>query len=267
MSGAGETREQAPGRRLKLLSYNILDGGVGRDTWIREILTQQAADMVLLQEVTNEGLFQGWASALSGNGLIARGRGKHSLGLITRLPLLEFKSVHPVPLRHPLLYARLNDSSGQTLDVIGVHLAAPAFNLPLELYRLRELDVVLKWIDTLGYTRAIVAGDFNSIAPGDSPNFHILPGWLRLSIFMQGGYIARQVIARMRAAGWLDAYRRVHPDDPGYTLPALAPNSRLDYIFVNDAVYRQVRACEVVRCPDVVRRASDHLPVAIEIEI
>lgn len=254
-------------RTLTFVTYNILNGGAGREAWIREALVEQNADVVLLQEVIDEACVRHWAKELDAELFVAHGKGKFSLALLTRLPLKQFTSAHPPPLRHPLFHATLEDGTGETLDLFGLHLAAPAFNLPLEIYRLRELNVVLKWVDAARAARVVIGGDFNAIAPGDRPGFKHLPYWLRFSIFAHGGYVARQVIGRMNAAGYLDAYRLIHPHEPGYTLPAFRPNSRLDYFFVNRALSGSVRGCEVVTSPPCAARASDHLPVQMELEV
>ena len=47
-------------------------------------------------------------------------------------------------------------------------------------------------------------------------------------------------------------------------LPTPDPHVRLDYAFVPGAFAQQVRACEIVKTPDVAR-ASDHFPLLIEL--
>lgn len=268
MIGSGRAQQNGlHNRTLGVVTYNILNGGAGREAAIREVLVEQDADVVLLQEVMDEGCVRQWAKELDAELFIARGNDSLALALLTRLPLKQFASAHPAPLRHPLFHATLEDGTGEALDLFGLHLAAPAFNLPLEMYRLRELNVILKWVDAAKASRAIIGGDFNAIAPGDRPGFRQLPYWLRFSIFVQGGYVARQVIGRMNAAGYSDAYRMMHPHEAGYTLPADRPNTRLDYFFVNRALCASIRGCEVVTIPPCAARASDHLPVRMELEV
>ena len=77
----------------------------------------------------------------------------------------------------------------------------------------------------------ILMGDLNSVARGDVPRVAAMPLWLRLLLRFDGG-IRTDVQDRLAAAGWVDAFRHLHPDDPGFTLPALEPQIRLDYALV-----------------------------------
>ncbi len=252
--------------RVIFLTYNILDGGRGREQDLFETIAAQNAGVVLLQEVVEKNFVVELAARLNANYFIAESNSWRTIALLSRLPIQNATSFHPRVLRHTCLQATLEYAPNQTLNIFGIHLAAPAFTLPVELYRSRELNLILDHIRQGNAKKIVVAGDFNSIAPGDKPDFKHLPFALRLSIFLQGGYMARQVIGKMRACGFTDIYRARHPNENGYTLPASQPNTRLDYFFVNDALRHNVRACDVVTTPDAVKRASDHLPVRMELE-
>lgn len=252
---------------MTFLTYNILDGGRGREQDLLEIIAAQNADAVILQEVAEPEFVRELAAQLNTNYFIAASNSWRTLALLSRLPIQSAFSFHPRILRHTCLQATLEYAPNQTLAIFGIHLAAPAFTLMVELYRLRELNAILQYLDETRAEKIIIAGDFNSIAPGDKSNFKHLPFSLRLSIFLQGGYVARQVIGKLRAYGFTDAFRAVHPTQNGFTLPAPAPNARLDYFFVNDALRQNVRACSVVVTPLGVARASDHLPVRMELEL
>ena len=66
-----------------------------------------------------------------------------------------------------------------------------------------------------------------------------MPLWLRILLRVDGG-IRTDVQDRLAAAGWVDAFRHLHPDDPGFTLPAVAPRIRLDYLLVPGALLPRV---------------------------
>lgn len=252
---------------LRVLTYNILDGGRGREQELFEIIARQDADVVVLQEVAERTFVTQLAARLGASVYIAESNSGRTLALLSRLTICETSDFHPRVLRHTCLKAVLEYAPGETLTVYGIHLAAPAYTLLVELYRLRELSAIFRHVATRAADKLIFAGDFNSIAPGDSPDFSDLPFSLRLSIFLQGGYMARQVIGRMRARDFTDVYRALHPNGKGYTLPAPQPNTRLDYFFVNKALMQNVRACDVVSTPDAVKHASDHLPVVMELQM
>lgn len=252
---------------MTLLTYNILDGGHGREKELCDVIAAQSADVILLQEVAEPAFVKGLAERLGTDFYLAETNSQRTIALLSRAPICEASSFHPRFLRHTCLQATLEYAPQQTLRIFGVHLCAPAYTLALEMYRLRELRLILKQSARQSDERLIVAGDFNSIARGDKPDFRGLPFALRLSIVLHGGTLARQVIDTMRAEGFTDAFRALHPDAPGYTLPALKPNTRLDYFFVNDALRNTLRGCEVVKTPLGVTTASDHLPVRMELAL
>ena len=252
---------------LKLLTYNILNGGVGREEQLFEIIRQQRADIILLQEVGTSTLVQRIASDVEAEFFIAQGNSGHHLALVSRLPLKWQNSFHPAPLAHTMLEARIEYGLGRELAIFGVHLAAPAYHILIELWRMVELRTILRRIAKIHPGAYILAGDFNSIAPGDPVDIKSLPWSLRVSIFLHGGLIARQVIGFVRRAGLIDCYRLLHPNEPGFTLPAARPNARLDYIFVNRLLEKNVRACDVTMTSPTVRQASDHLPVMVKLEL
>jgi exonuclease III len=113
----------------------------------------------------------------------------------------------------------------------------------------------------------LMLGDFNAIAPGDPVNTRAWPALLRATLAVQAGHVFRSAIARVLAAGLVDCFRALHPRDAGFTLPAAAPNARLDYAFANAALIGNLRACQVVREPAAVKLASDHCPLLAEFEL
>jgi exonuclease III len=44
------------------------------------------------------------------------------------------------------------------------------------------------------------------------------------------GGIRTELLDRLARGGWLDTYRRLHPREPGFTLPSAMPRVRLDYL-------------------------------------
>jgi exonuclease III len=252
---------------LTFLIYNILDGGQGRQDALREIILSQNADVVLLQEVESGwDLPQDWFLHSGYQYFLADSNSKRKIALLTKLRIIKTESFHPRRLRHTCLRAELEYAPGKTFTVYGLHLCAPAYTLPLEIYRLLELRAILKYARQTAADKFLVAGDFNAIAPGDKTNFKNLPFSLRLSVFLHGGYVARQVIGYLRLRGFTDAFRALHPKADGYTLPANQPNSRLDYFLLNAGLVPTLRACDVVTQPALVQQASDHLPVRMELD-
>jgi exonuclease III len=86
-----------------------------------------------------------------------------------------------------------------------------------------------------------------------------MPFWLQLLLRLDGP-IRTDVLDRLLSAGWVDVFRRLHPDEPGYTLPAAEPHVRLDYLLASPALLPRIERCEPAAHEDLAR-ASDHLPL------
>jgi len=112
----------------------------------------------------------------------------------------------------------------------------------------------------------VLTGDFNTVAPGDHLEVGSLPMRLRPLMWMSGGSVRWRTIQTVLDAGYVDAFRTLHPTEPGMTLPTTNPHIRLDYVFVPRSAAGRVRRCEVVRVPAAVG-ASDHFPVMAEVEV
>jgi len=111
--------------------------------------------------------------------------------------------------------------------------------------------------------QTIIVGDFNSVAPGDAPVIRRMPWWVRLLLRFDGGVHTR-VVQMFLDAGFVDAFRRLHKDELGFTLPAVNPSVRLDYAMLAPDLVPRLRACSPIE-PDGLTspllRASDHLPL------
>jgi len=68
----------------------------------------------------------------------------------------------------------------------------------------------------------------------------------------------------MLDAGYADCYRQFHVD-PGFTFPARDPHVRLDYAFVPQAFACRVASCSVMTDIREPAKATDHLPLIIEV--
>ncbi len=90
-----------------------------------------------------------------------------------------------------------------------------------------------------------------------------MPFWLRILLRFDGG-IRTDVLRRLIDAGWVDAYRHLHPDKAGFTLPPGRPSVRLDYVLVPAGLLPRIDRCEPADGP-LVERASDHLPLLIDV--
>jgi exodeoxyribonuclease-3 len=197
-------------------------------------------------------------------------RPSHSTGFLSHVPVEGHAWRQPPRTRHALLEVRLADGYPR---VFVLHLRA-WFSSWSEQRRARELRGLLDGIrDQLireenAFAFHVIAGDFNALAPGERFDPSPMPAWIRGMVWLSGRDIARSTIEMIRAEGYADAWRTVHPDavaQPGYTFPVWRPHVRLDYVFTPVAYAERLRSCEVRRNPESVRRASDHFPLLVEI--
>ena len=248
-------------RRLRLLTYNILKGGVGRESALAAVITAVAPDIVILQEATRPAVVQRLASA---TGMIASGAvlGR-SVGFMSRLPIAEHRWVRPRWSQHAFLDLA---PEGCDVRIFGVHLSA-VHAAWTEARRVRELRSLLAAIGDRARAPHILVGDFNTLAPDERLDITRLPRRLRWLVWMSGGRIRWQTIAIVLGAGYVDGYRHLQPLDAGLTFPTRDPHVRLDYVFVAKGMESQLVRCEVVTSASTVRAASDHFPVCVELDI
>ena len=253
---------------MRFLTYNIREGGVGRAEAIAEVISAANPDVVALQESRDPAVveriadiagFPFWGS-----------RASHSTGFLSRVPVLEHKWRQLPRTRHAVLEVSLAEGRPR---VFVVHLRA-WFSNWTERQRARELRGLLDGIqeqlkqENRAFAFHVLAGDFNALAPGEAFDSSPMPRWIRGMVWLNGRDIARTTIDMMRADGYVDAWRAVHTnleDEPGHTFPVWNPHVRLDYVFTPTEFASRFIRCEVRRTPDVVRTASDHFPLLVEI--
>ena len=253
---------------MRLLSYNIREGGVGRAEQIAEVISAASPDVVALQEARHPAVVERIAT-LAGFPYWGS-RPLHSTGFLSRVPVIEHGWRHPPRTRHALLEVSLGDGLPR---VFVLHLRA-WFSKWNEQRRARELRGLLDGIqeqlvrEQHAFAFHVLCGDFNALAPGERFDPSPMPAWIRGMVWLSGRDIARSTIEMMGADGYADAWRTVHPDserEPGYTFPVWNPHVRLDYVFTPAAYATRVKSCEVRRTPEVARTASDHFPLLVEL--
>jgi exodeoxyribonuclease-3 len=127
-----------------------------------------------------------------------------------------------------------------------------------------ELRALLRTIATRERGFHVLAGDFNTLAPGELLDAGKLPFRLRTLVWLSGGRIRWRTVQMVADAGYLDAFRTRHPDVAGMTFPARDPHVRLDYIFLPNGFTARLAGCEVGVHP-LARDASDHLPLVADL--
>ncbi len=246
---------------VRLLSYNVRFGGRGRERLLAGVIRAVSPDLVVFQEATDPRVVEWVAGAAAMPRWAARPG--HSIGFASRLEVAHHEWHHPPGARHSFLEIEL---AGSRARVFGLHLKA-RFSKWSERRRAWEIRQLLKGIERHQEGFHVLAGDFNTLAPGELLEVWRMPRWIRALVWLSGRDIQRETIQILLDSGYADGFRLLHPAEKGYTLPAWDPSVRLDYVFLPTRYADRLRSCEVVTDAPDVAAASDHLPLLAEIEV
>ena len=247
---------------LKLLSYNIRFGGLGRENALAEAIKATAPDLVVFQEATHPTVIE-QLSKTTGLSFWAA-REKHSIGYLSRKEISYHEWHYPAGAKHSFLEVVPADSN---VRIFGLHLSA-RFSKWDEQRRAREIRSLLKGIERHQDGFHVLVGDFNTLAPGEVLELGRLPAWIRGLIWISGRKLQRETIQQVLDAGYIDGFRTLHKDDKGYTFPTWDPHVRLDYVFVPKPFSNRLVTCDVIREPAaVIKAASDHCPLLSQLNI
>ena len=240
---------------LKLLSYNVRYGGGGREPLLAAVIRDADPDLVVLQEATDPRVVER-LSEMTGLKIHAAQRG-NSIAYLSRVPVKRHEWHRPRGSRRHFMEVELE---GSDLVVFGIHLSA-VHSFWTERRRMRELRSLLAWVEARRQDCHVMVGDFNTLAPGELLDAQKLPPRLRALVWLSGGRVRYQTIQILLAAGYTDAFRRLHPEDLGYTFPTWDPHVRLDFVFLPTRHEGRVTECRVLSEHPKVKEASDHLPL------
>jgi exodeoxyribonuclease III len=240
---------------VRVVSYNIRFGGGRRIPLLGATIAALEPDVVLLQEATNPHAIERLAVG-AGMAHVLQRPG-WSVAALSRTEMTSHRWHRPVKGRG-FLEVEPADSG---LRLIDLHLPA-GLSLRGERARLRHVDGLLEALGAADGRTALI-GDLNAVAPGDEPLVASMPFWLRILLRFDGG-IRTDVLRRLIDAGWIDAFRHLHPGKAGFTLPPGRPSVRLDYVLVPADLLPRIDRCEPADGP-LVERASDHLPLLMDV--
>ena len=240
---------------MRVLSYNIQEGGSGRLRRIANVIRRQHPDAVALQEVTSQDHAVILARELDMDLVVGETNIPYHIAWLSRLPIQRSEN-YPLPTLSKGLLEIEVEWMGRPLRLFTSHLASRHDpHLPEH-----EIVVILDILRPAPDTPHLLAGDFNSLRPGDAVG-HFPSGETKRGDAAPGA--TRRTIQLALDAGYTDCYRAVHADAGGYTYPSKAPWLRLDYIFASPGMASRLRKCNVVHEQET-EQASDHLPILAE---
>src|SRR5688572_30376393 len=255
---------------MRIVSYNILDGGEGRADPIAEVIVAQRPDVVALVEADFMPVVERIAARLKMDFVHAPGN-KSAAVIISRWPIRE--SINHAPL-HPefeksFVEATIVTPDGGELIVGAVHLHAHGREED-EQQRERELAIVLEaFADARRANRPhLLAGDFNANSPIQNIDPTKTKPRTQEDWAANGGMLPRRVVQRLLDAGYMDT---LHTADPAKameigTFSTQFPGQRVDYIFSHGIERGRIKAAWVEQ-DRLAKYASDHFPIGAEIAI
>jgi len=255
---------------LRLLTYNIWDGGAAHIDPLASIIAAANPDVLLLNEADDEQVAEQLARELSYDCLWARGSGTKHIALLTRLPVRYWRVHNRRPITQAVLEAELlvpSAVSGPSSSVVvfGVHLLPYFMLLPFEAARWRTVRALLKHVRRTCTVPHILMGDFNATLSGERADTGAFGGSVRRQLRLQANIQPHFALSQITRAGYADCFRRLHPSAPGLTWMPWLPSARLDYVFANPAMAARLQRCEVITTA-LAAKASDHFPLLAEFE-
>lgn len=256
---------------MRIVAWNILDGGVGRADPIAEVLLAQRADVVIAIEADDDAVVDRLSRRLNMTALRFEGPGKHAAAVLTRHRLVEAIN-HAILINEdaPRSFVEVvvRDEAHHVHRISAVHLSARA-SMDAERQRMKEIGKVLEALSAHreSNTPHWIVGDLNSNSPHqafDPANAHPRT---RDEYAANGGQLPRDVIALLEQHGYLDSLRTVRQEAASTMMSFTTrdPGQRVDY-----ALSWGVPTNEIVDAwvehDDLARFASDHFPVGVEIK-
>ena len=253
---------------MRIVSYNILDGGEGRADPIAEVIEAQRPDVVALVEASDPSVIERIANRLRFDFIQAVGK-KQASALLTRCTIRE--TINHGLLRpeisKSLLEATVVNENGVEWILGVVHLHAHAAQKD-EQQREREIKAML---DVFAARRQVnqphvICGDFNANSPVQQIDIEKCKESTQKEWKQNGGFIPRRVIETMLSSGYIDTLHVVRGDyaTTAGTFSTQHPGQRVDYIFTHGIERARIKHAWI-EYDRLAKYASDHFPIGVEI--
>lgn len=251
---------------MRISSYNILNGGVGRADPIGEVLEAQRADVIVLVEADDDWVVQRIARRLRMDVVVAPGE-KHSVAVLSRLPIRASINRAALAPDGPRSWAEahldLNDGR-EPFVVMAVHLTPRATNQN-EQKRLAELAHVLAATESLRRSNRphVIAGDFNANAPQQRIDIARCKDATQKAYADNGQSIPRDAIELLLSHGYIDTLAAARGDAAfdAATFTTHQPGQRVDYVFTYGAEPSEAW----IEQDRLATYASDHYPIGAQV--
>jgi endonuclease/exonuclease/phosphatase family metal-dependent hydrolase len=250
---------------VRVVTYNLYLGGTDRLEAIYTVLAHLQADVIALTEADDPAVVATLAARLGLEPIWARGSGDRHIATLSRYPVLEWHIYNQPPLTQAVLETKLAAPHG-CLTTYNVHFL-PTLLLPFEVRRWQAVGKLLAIIRTRQPGSHLILGDLNAIAPGDRVLQRQNPARMRRMMTLQLHLVFRLALPRLLRAGYVDCFRRLHPQADGFTWMPGNRTTRYDYILADPTIAPKLQGCRVVDDLEAVCTASDHFPLLAEFKL
>jgi exodeoxyribonuclease-3 len=252
---------------MRIVSYNILDGGEGRADPLAEVIEAQRPDLVTLVEADCDPVVERIAKRLKMEYVHVEGK-RHGAAVLVRGNILE--SVNHSVLRETLTDCVLEATVsivGQEWVVSAVHLH-PHAKFENEAVREKEIGEILDIfaLRRKGNRVHLLAGDFNANSPVQAIDGDKVKPRTKQEMAANGGVLPRTAVQKLLDAGYVDLYHARHPSEAAKmgSFTTQFPGQRVDYIFAFGIEPRRIGEAKIEQ-DRLAKYASDHFPVMAEI--
>ncbi len=253
---------------MRIVIYNILDGGEGRADPLAEVLIAQRADVVALVEADDLIVLERIAARLKMDYIHAPGP-SHASALLSRWPIRE--TINHALLRkgisRSLLEATVEDPAGGdwTIGVIHLHPNVLESDEDVREQEIGELLDVFK-PHREAKRRHLLTGDFNANSPVQRIDPDLCMPRTREEWKANGGKIPRRAIQKITDAGYVDSLLASDTNAAANvgTFTTQFPGQRVDYIFSFGGAAHSIKSAWIER-DRLAKYASDHFPIGAEV--
>jgi endonuclease/exonuclease/phosphatase family metal-dependent hydrolase len=254
---------------MRIVSYNILDGGVGRADPLAEVVQAQNPDIVVLVEADDPAVIERIASRLKMDAARADGK-KHGAAILSRWPIVE--SINHSRLHDQfadcVFEATIRDPNSREWPIAAVHFH-PRATEEAENRREMEIDALMQIYAAHRKENRphLLAGDFNA----NSPDQKIVPENCKprtqKEIAENGGTLPRRAVTKLFENGYSDSLVAAHGKAAGEmgSFTTQYPGQRVDYIFTFGIDRNRFSEARVEQ-DRLAQFASDHYPVVLQVD-
>jgi endonuclease/exonuclease/phosphatase family metal-dependent hydrolase len=254
---------------VRIVSYNILDGGEGRADPLAEVILARKPDIVAIVEADNLEVLERLAKRLNMDYVHAEGH-RSAAALFSRWPIRD--SINHAALEKKIKKAFLEATviapSGNEIPFGVIHLPAHASEENEE-DREESLTFILRKLRRLRQSKTphILCGDFNSNSPVQKIDISKCKKSTRREYAENGNKIPRRVVQKLLDAGYVDTLHAFNPTvgETEGSFTTQHPGQRVDYLFAFGFDPNSIKNAWI-ETDRLAKYASDHFPIGAEIE-